>query len=1176
MTHGEELGSDVHQDSIVLTYLEGLLMHQAAEGSGTAVDKKSAGHNEEDQNFNVSGNAFPACQSNGPVLNTHSYQGSGMLHLKKARLLQSSEDWNAAKRKRLSDSIVNLNVKKEALLAGMVDSVPKGKQDSTLLASLLQSFSSRLQTVALSQQIRQSLKEQGYALGHDSLKVEKDLRCYGVASSHLKTLLKKSKAKDQKPDTSLPDVSKHLIRDRFVESPHHVGQSGTKVMSEPLSCAARLQAVASMVEKRASPATSPKPSVACSQLALLLSSEAHLQQYSREHALKTQNANQAASERLAAMARLQENGQKDVGGFQLSKGMSSHLNGQARTSASKLMASKNTAFQNPMGVVPSSPKNAGYKNSLERNHLKQAANNSLLLHLLKSQTIPKPMNGQNHSERGGSIFEDSSTPTTIDEYSDNNPSFTDDSSGDESSYSNCVPIDLSCKHRIEKPEPDQPVSLDNLTQSLLNTWDPKVPTVDIKEDQDTSKSSKLNSHQKVTLLQLLLGHKNEDNVERNNSPQEVHGGGDVSKSSSQSYARTSVIESPSTNRTTPVSTPPLLASTKAESPINLSQHSLVIKWNPPPFACGSQAERPANTASNPLMDLSKSKDSLAEKPVHDEGAQNSATFSASKLLQNLAQCGMQSCASGEEQRPSKQLLSVNTDRPLGMVERLSSPLLSNKTNAVEESKAFGSPAAGPEAGLPGSEIENLLERRTVLQLLLGNPNKGKSEKKEKTPLRDESTQEHAERALSEQILTVKIKSEPCDDPHSPGPSAHLSPDARGAPFPFPGAAPPAPRSAAALPAPGDLKSEPASPQDFSFSKNGLLSRLLRQNQESHLADEGDGSHRSSELALLESKNLCVVPKKRKLYTEPLENPFKKMKSSTADAANSPSAPEGLYGPLLSPPELKFGRNDLEFKYPVGQGPAGDAEHRAWARESKSFNVLKQLLLSENCVRDLSQHRSGSALEGRRKGHRGAAGGSKPELSIPPLDGLLYGPAQPGGCGDSRTCPGPGPRPRPGPGPCPCPGPARAPPSPPCPEPGGCAGSRPEPGPVNGCAGGAGDKGPIKWVITDADRNEYEKDCPRLTKTNPILYYMLQKGGGPVAGRDAQDRDIWGAPSSAEGVAQVTVKEELLPAAETKAAFFSLRSPYRSHMGSDASRPHSANGEAYGLLGNVLTIKREAE
>lgn len=1155
MTHGEELGSDVHQDSIVLTYLEGLLMHQAAEGSGTAIDKKSAGSNEEDQNFTISGSTFPTCQSNGPVLNTHTYQGSGMLHLKKARLLQSSEDWNAAKRKRLSDSIVNLNVKKEALLAGMVDNVPKGKQDSTLLASLLQSFSSRLQTVALSQQIRQSLKEQGYALSHDSLKVEKDLRCYGVASSHLKTLLKKSKAKDQKPDTNLPDVTKNLIRDRFVESPHHVGQSGAKVMSEPLSCAARLQAVASMVEKRASPATSPKPSVACSQLALLLSSEAHLQQYSREHALKTQNANQVASERLAAMARLQENGQKDVGNFQLSKGMSNHLNGHTRTS-SKVMTGKSTTFQSPMGIVPSSPKNTGYKNSLERNNIKQAASNSLLLHLLKSQTIPKPMNGHNQSERG-SIFEDSSTPTTIDEYSDNNPSFTDDSSGDESSYSNCVPIDLSCKHRIEKPEPDQPVSLDNFTQSLLNTWDPKVPDVDVREDHDTSKNSKLNSHQKVTLLQLLLGHKNEDCVERNSSPQEAHS--DMTKFNTQNYVRTSVIESPSTNRTTPMSTPPLIASTKAESPINLSQHSLVIKWNSPPYACSTQSEKPTSTTSNHLMDLTKNRESQGEKPVQKEGSQNSATFSASKLLQNLAQCGMQSSTSGEEQRLSKQLLSTNTEKPMGMIERLHSPLVPNKANAVEETKAFNNQPTDHEPGLSGSEIENLLERRTVLQLLLGNSNKGKSEKKEKIPLRDESTQEHADRALSEQILMVKIKSEPCDDLHIHNANVHLSHDAKGAPFL--GMTSTMQRSVAALPASEDLKSEPASPQDFSFSKNGLLSRLLRQNQESYLTDDLDPGHRNSELALLESKNLCMVPKKRKLYTEPLENPFKKMKNNSVDTANSHSAPDTLYGSFLNQQELNLNRNDLDFKFPASHVSSNESEQRSWAKESKSFNVLKQLLLSENCVRDLSQHRSSSAVESKKKGHKNNVTNNKSDFSISSLNGLMYSSTQSNSCTDNRTFP--------------YPGVVKTPVTSHFPEHLGCVGSRPDSGLLNGCSLPS-EKGPIKWVITDGDKNEYEKDSPRLTKTNPILYYMLQKGGNSVTGRETQDKDIWREPSSAESVSQVTVKEELLPAAETKASFFNVRSPYNSHLGNNASRPHSANGEVYGLLGNMLTIKKESE
>ncbi|KAM9678375.1 LOW QUALITY PROTEIN: nuclear receptor-interacting protein 1-like [Trichechus inunguis] len=1135
MTHGEELGSDVHQDSS-LTYLEGLLMHQAAGGSGTAVGKKFTGHDEDQY-----------------VCNTHTYQGSCMLHLKKARLLQSSEDWNAAKRK--TDSIVNLNVKKEALLASVVDNVPKGKQDSKLLASLLQSFSSRLQTVALSQQIRQSLKEQGYALSQDSLKVEKDLRCYGVASSHLKTLLKKSKAKDQKPDTNLPDMSKNLIRDRFVASPHPVGQSGTKVMSEPLSCAARLQAVASMVEKRASPATSPQPSVACSQLALLLSSEAHLQQYSWEHALETQNANQLASKRLAAMARLQENGQKDASSFQL-KGMSGHLNGQARTSSSKPMASKTnaTTFQSPVGIVPSSPKNSGYKNSLERNSVKQAASNSLLLHLLKSQTIPKPMNEHNHSERG-SIFEDSSTPTTIDEYSDNNPSFTDDSSGDESSYSNCVPIDLSCKHRIEKPESDQPVSLDNLTESLLNTWDPKVPDVDIKEDQDTSENSKLNSHQKVTLLQLLLGHKNEESVEKNTSPQGVHS--DVTKFSSQSYTRTSVIESPSTSRTTtPVSTPPLLTSTKAESPINLSQQSLVIRWNSPPYACNTQSEKLMNTASNHLIDLTKNKESQAEKPVQNEGAQNSASFSANKLLQNLAQCGMQSSMSVEERRPSKQLLTVKADQPIGMIDRLSSPLLSNKTNAVKENKAFSSQPEAPEPGLCGSEIENLLDGGTVLQSLLGNPNNGKSEKKEKIPLRDESTQEH--RALSEQILMVKIKSEPCDDLHSHNTNVHLSHDVKGGPFL--GMAPATQRSAAALPASEDFKSELASPQDFSFSENVLLS-LLRSKIKSYLTDELGKSYRNSERTLVESKNLCMVPKKRKLYTEPLENPFKKMKTNIVDAANNHSAPEVLYGSLLNQQELKFSRSDLEFKYPAGHGSANVSEQRSWARDSKSFKVLKQLLVSENCVRGLSQHQSNSVVDSKKKGHKNNVTSSKPEFSISSLNGLMYNSTPPNSCIDNRTFS--------------YPGVVKTPVSPPFPEHLGCAGSRPESGLLNGCSVPS-EKGPI-CVITDVDKNEYEKDSPRLTKTNLILYYMLQKVGNSVNSRETQDKDIWRGPSCAECVSQVTVQEELLPAADTKASFFNLRSHYNSHRGNNASCPHSANGEVVcGLLGNVLTIKQESE
>ncbi|NXG51040.1 NRIP1 protein, partial [Psilopogon haemacephalus] len=1161
MTHGEELGSEMHQDSVVLTYLEGLLMHQAAGGSGTAVDKKSTGHSGEDQNFKISGNIFPNCQSNGPVLNTNTYRGSGMLHLKKARLLQSSEDWNAAKRRRLSDSIVDLNGKKEALLAGMVENVPKGKQDSTLLASLLQSFSSRLQSVALSQQIRQSLKEQGYSLSHDSLEVEKDLRCYGVASSHLKTLLKKSKAKDQKLDNSLPDITKNLPKERFIESPHVV-QSGPKVINEPLSCAARLQAVASMVEKRSSPAASPKPSVACSQLALLLSSEAHLQQYSREHALKAQNASQIASERLAAMARLQESTQKDIGQFGLGKGMTSHLNGQTTSSTKTVPSKGNMApFQSSVGIIHSPPKTMGYKNNLERSNLKTSPSNSLLLHLLKSQNTTKHIKGYEQSERA-SIFEDSSTPTTVDEYSDNNPSFTeDDSSDDESSHSNCLPIDLSFKQRADKPDTGPAASLDNLTQSLLNNWDPKVSCPENKEDKDTPKASKLNPHQKVTLLQLLLGHKSEEKVDKNNDPQGPHSASDVAKFTVQTGKRTPVSDSPSANRMTPLSTPPLLASAKADSPINLSHQSLAIKRSSPPYACPIQPDRLVNPASKHLIDLSKSKEVQGAKLSRNNSPQNSSVFSASKLLQNLAQCGMQTSMSSEEQRASKQLLAGNTDKPVGLIDRLNSPLLMNKLNAHEENnKIFSCQPTPTEQGLPGSEIENLLERRTVLQLLLGTPNKGKSEKKERMLLRDESSQEQTDKALNEQILTVKIKTEPSEESNVPYNLNVQVRECKG--NKFQGFAHSLKRNTAASPSSEELKSEPLSPQDFSFSKNGLLSRLLRQNQDGYPADELDRSHRNSELTHLESKSLCTVPKKRKLNAEPLESPLKKMKSNVSDATNNHSSPnEAVYGPLLNKQELKFSRSDAEFKYSVSHGPNNESENRSWSRDGKGFNVLKQLLLSENCERDLSQHRNSILTEGKKKGNKTSAAINKPEFSISSVNAFRGSPVQQNSCVDHRTFQ--------------YPVAVKSPASSPFPEHLGSTVSRLESDQFGMCPIPS-DKGPIRWVITGMDKNDNEKDSPRLTKTNPILYYMLQKGGNSVSSQEAHDKEIWNEPSFTDSATHVTIKEELTSDAELKTPFSNLRSPYNSHMGSNTSHQHGVNGEVHGFLEKVLSIKKEPE
>ena len=121
-----------------------------------------------------------------------------------------------------------------------------------------------------------------------------------------------------------------------------------------------------------------------------------------------------------------------------------------------------------------------------------------------------------------------------------------------------------------------------------------------------------------------------------------------------------------------------------------------------------------------------------------------------------------------------------------------------------------------------------------------------------------------------------------------------------------------------------------------------------------------------------------------------------------------------------------------------------------------------------------------------------------------------------------------------------------------------------------------EKGPIRWVITGMDKNDYEKDSPRLTKTNPILYYMLQKGGNSVSSQEAHDKEIWNEPSFTDSSTRVTIKEELTSDGELKTPFSNLRSPYSSHMGNKTSHQHAVNGEVHGLLEKVLTIKKEPE
>ncbi|KAG9486159.1 nuclear receptor-interacting protein 1 [Eleutherodactylus coqui] len=1134
MTHGEELSSEMQQDPIVLTYLEGLLMHQAAGGSITAVDKLS-GRVKADDNFNISGNVFTNCKNNAPVHN--SSQPSGMLHLKKARLLQSSEDWHAAKRRRLSDSI-NGNGKNESLLAGMVENVPKGKQDSTLLASLLQSFSSRLQSVALSQQIKQSLKDQGFSLNQQGNLDEKDNQCYGLASNHLKTLLNKNRSKDNTVEGNLTGLAKSSIQEKFVE-PSLSAQSSTKAVSEPISCAARLQAVANMVEKRSSPTASPKPSVACSQLALLLSSEAHLQQYSREHALKAQTSSQLASERLAAMARLKECSEKDLGRLQLSSNVPAGLSSPARTVTNGLSNAGNISpFSSTLGV-PSSPlKTVGYKNHLERSHGKPSPNNSLLLHLLKSQNGASVGKNLSHNEKY-SLFDESATPTTTDDCSDNNPSFTEEeSSDDESTHSNCVPIDLSFKNRVDKPKTlHSAASFENLTESLLHNWDPKVNGIDTsKENKDLSVDTTLKPYQKVTLLQLLLGHKADDEPTTMEDLQMQQKAADLSKFSFSAPGPLS--ESPSIRNSSPLNAMSLHPSTKADSPMNLTHQPFPIK---PPFTSyinNIHPERVINPASSHLIELTRSKVLQSTVPLANENAQSSS-FSASKLLQNLAQCG-KPVSPPDEQRQSKPI-GVANSKSLGLIERLNSPLVTNPSRTFEEGRGFSSPSTPVDSTFPGSEIENLLERRTVLQLLLAAPNnKCKNEKMQKPMIKDEVNTDRTGKSPSEQMVAFRIKTEPEDD-------AGATDRETSAPSPLV-----ASLHKTSKPAPEDVRSPHSSPQDFSLSKNGLLSRLLRQNHDGYDTSDLDVNNRHSESKQMDSKISCIVPKKRKMHqNDPVESQVKIARMNLPEVGNLQfrSSPSLCEASFLHEDKVNGTKTNHDNKDLMGHNSLNGNKNLSWSRESKGFNVLKQLLLSENCVRD-SQHRNNTPVDELLRGNRSNLPGNS-EFMLPSLNMFMGKHPHQNNLGQmSFQYPSPLQN-----SPHSSPDILRN--NPP----------RTESGHMSMCPPPS-DKNPIKWVMTDMEKNDFGKDSPRLTKTNPILYYMLQKGAHTAASQDLRDRTSW-TESLLGQAAEMTFKRESAHSRGTNGIGFTKPPNVVNNT------LHNSNSSKYGLL-DMLTIKKEPE
>ncbi|KPP72432.1 nuclear receptor-interacting protein 1-like [Scleropages formosus] len=1082
----------MHQDSAVLTYLEGLLMHQVATGPGaTATRRSEAGHSNQEQDGKEAGD----CQLQNHGSNQRQDRGMPLRgatqHLKKARLLRS-EAWSGPEIRKLSAPVVDLNGHGSDIHTGALNGSSKCKGESTLLASLLQSFSSRLQTVALSQQIVESLKQQDCSqVNKSTQRAEGEEEvvsrpCYGAASNRLKGLMRKNKTQNH---NSVP-YRRRTNQERLSESPQASHGGAQPAVADSISCAARLKAVANLVNIRSSPATSPKPSVACSQLALLLSSEAHLQQYSREQALKAQLSGRSASERLAAMAtqQTQDKKQANMGPAQMAPDMVSSLNTKNGISPQTALGSSKQSVtllpgQSRTTCSPQAQHPFKEKRPFERHTNRPSQHcSSLLLQLLNNHNTQRRINGQDHLREDYSMFPCRSSPLLSDsEYSNTENSLPKDSSDAESSSSSCSPIDLSMRSKGSGPMLGSSSSLDKLTESLINTWKPKTPQPHSAETRELESNVTVKPHHKVTLLQLLLDHKNNEKV---------------NKSPVNPDLQLSV--NPKTNnipagRLTPIA--------RAEEPRTQSPQGGMTGRNlqsMPTFSHGRDSNgsaSPYSLYSSPHaqsipLDLCKSKPCKS-----DTGVQEPA-FSASKLLQNLAQCGLQKSASSPLLRtplPTSHIQAheLNLDKHLTLLERLNAPVQRSKSPVLEVPCAnFVSVPFVPEVSTPVSEVENLLEKRTVLQLLLGTAsNKEKSSSKRKRPAaRGSNLEKQPDRpgscgSSNGLFLDIKIKSEPSEEAHpSDGDEALERCRSEGRECRS--------HSPASIPK-RIIKSERLSPD--TAPRDGLLSQLLKQQTRTYEADRQADSSAIAVKEEWQEHQGPALPKKRKFCLE-FHNRLNSKSCVTLGRSSTPKdlgdecpVPATATGHNVKKPTSSL-RTDTPGRCPVNELPPSD---------SGGFNVLKQLLLSDNCLKDLSQPRGAPSPSAQQVSSKVNGTSRHDFIGLQP------------NCSPQRSRPGDLKT-------------AIA-----------NSASDSNPGSLWGGYAARQDshkknlvplrrdlEGPVRWVVSEDEKQDSRPASPRLTKTNPILYYMLQRDNLHLS----REGKVWETEILRCGT-QVKVKEE---------------------------------------------------
>ncbi|KAI5099375.1 nuclear receptor-interacting protein 1 [Silurus meridionalis] len=910
-------------------------MHRVAGAqSATATQPSEAEKgNEEQRNDETPGLKLPKQKS--VQQDKTAPQAGSTHHVKKARLLRS-EVWteHESQVRKVSMPSSELNGRKQEHCGGLNGSL-QCKGESTLLASLLQNFSTRLQNVALSQQIESQNVTQQTASSSFSNQPDKEDKIpeHGHGSDGSGLHLGNSTVQTiQNYHHELPS------QERLSKSPGELQHSARSSSTESLHCTERLKAVASLVNIRSSPAPSPKPSVACSQLALLLSSEAHLQQYSREHALKAQLAGRTASERLAAIATQQTQEKKQpsisqtnyngLGCLQPKNG----VNPQKPTSSSRQSQSLCSGQSRSAGSVRRTHP-FRERRPFEK-HSRQSQNcSSLLLQLLNSHNTPQRVYSQDHPKDDVNTFSSRGSPMFSDSEHSNSNSLAKDSSDAESTRSSCSPIDLSLKSKANIStllSSSSSPAHDRVTESVKTRWTSESPTLKFPpESKELHICSEIKPHHKVTLLELLLDQKHIEKTSKAPHNPDL-----------QSKIPPKVSSASTSNHT--LFYPGQCKDTREPSPnCGLNTRSPKLPTFSQGRDCNIRAS-PYNVYNSPHTQ-SVPLDLCKNKPLASGTSVKEAAFSASKLLQNLAQCGKQNAASSPTPNPplppvKRQTEEFRTSKSSTLLETLAVPVQKNSAPHV---KSQNSPVA--ESTKHNSEIENLLERRTVLQLLLGNKSQRVGNKRKgESAGKQENCSDTPHSALNRPSQDLAVKTEPVEDETSNGEKVlnqwqnKLVESHRQSPHAL---------------SQGIIKHEPLSP--VAAPRDGLLSHLLHQkprNLKPNILEHSNQGCIKDEP--VEHHQGPTIPKKRK-FSVKLEDRNKVTRQrmcnsfgrqnhdsdcSTSGIPESRESSDPSSPPLADSPPVKF---------PPCESPCN---------ENGGFNVLKQLLLSDNCLKELSQSR----------------------------------------------------------------------------------------------------------------------------------------------------------------------------------------------------------------------------